>query len=294
VGLFESATGSLAAKTDAGATYNAGTGVLTATGFAGPLVGNVTGNCSGTAATVTEGTQASITSAANLVTVGTIGTGTWEATDVGVAHGGTGVSTLADGGLVIGNAAGAVEVVAAGATTEILVGGGASTAPVWGTDIPTAVTIGSAYVYRVGGTDVADADVVDDITVTSTKALSATSGTFSGALTGLLSIEQDSDGETILTAECAGSMWENTGANIYVLPGAAPGLNCCFYAIDANVITIDPADGTDTIYLEGVTVGAGDTIESSGAIGEFICLYASDATIWRTLGMSGTWADSNP
>lgn len=54
-------------------------------------------------------------------------------TDLVVADGGTGVSTLADGGLVIGNAAAAVEVVAAGATTEILVGGGASTAPVWTT-----------------------------------------------------------------------------------------------------------------------------------------------------------------
>ena len=39
VGLFESATGDLAPKTDAGITYNAGTGMLTATGFTGPLTG---------------------------------------------------------------------------------------------------------------------------------------------------------------------------------------------------------------------------------------------------------------
>jgi hypothetical protein len=44
VALFEDATGSLGAKTDAGVTYNAGTGVLTATGFAGPITGAVTGN----------------------------------------------------------------------------------------------------------------------------------------------------------------------------------------------------------------------------------------------------------
>jgi hypothetical protein len=78
VALFESATGDLAPKTDAGVTYNAGTGMLTATGFTGPL----TGNASGTAATVTGGTQASITAAANLVTVGTIGTGVWQGTAV--------------------------------------------------------------------------------------------------------------------------------------------------------------------------------------------------------------------
>ena len=46
VALFESATGDLAPKSDAGATYNAATGVLTATGFAGPITGNVTGNAS--------------------------------------------------------------------------------------------------------------------------------------------------------------------------------------------------------------------------------------------------------
>ena len=53
VGLFESATGSLAAKTDTGITYNATTGVLTATGFSGPLTGNVTGNASGSSGTCT-------------------------------------------------------------------------------------------------------------------------------------------------------------------------------------------------------------------------------------------------
>ena len=82
VALFESATGDLAPKTDAGITYNAGTGMLTATGFTGPLTGNVTGNASGTAATVTGGTQAAITAAANLVTVGTIGTGVWQGTAI--------------------------------------------------------------------------------------------------------------------------------------------------------------------------------------------------------------------
>ena len=54
-------------------------------------------------------------------------------TPITVAQGGQGSATLADGGLLIGAAAGPVEVVAAGATTEILVGGGAGTNPVWAT-----------------------------------------------------------------------------------------------------------------------------------------------------------------
>ncbi len=63
------ATGDLGAKSNAGLTFNSNTGVLTATGFAGPLTGNVTGNASGSAATVTSAAQTAITTLANLVSV---------------------------------------------------------------------------------------------------------------------------------------------------------------------------------------------------------------------------------
>jgi hypothetical protein len=67
VGVFESATGDLAPKTDGALLYNAGTGSLSTTVFTGPLTGNVTGDVSGTAATVTGAAQTAITS------VGTLG-----------------------------------------------------------------------------------------------------------------------------------------------------------------------------------------------------------------------------
>jgi len=63
VALFESATGSLPPKTDGGLTYNAGTGALTATGFVGPLTGNVTGDVTGTLQTAAQ---------ANITSVGTL------------------------------------------------------------------------------------------------------------------------------------------------------------------------------------------------------------------------------
>jgi len=88
-------------------------------------------------------------------------------TQIGVPAGGVGVGTLNDGGLLVGAGTGAVEVLADGLTTQLLIGGGADTNPAWGTDIPTAVTIGAKYVYRADGTDVPDADVADDITITS-------------------------------------------------------------------------------------------------------------------------------
>jgi hypothetical protein len=76
-----------------GMTYNPSTGTITATVFSGAL----TGNASGTAATVTGATQAAITTLANVTEVGTIGTGVWQGTDVGIAYGGTGQSTAAAG-----------------------------------------------------------------------------------------------------------------------------------------------------------------------------------------------------
>ncbi|MBW2342495.1 MAG: hypothetical protein JRF53_00520 [Deltaproteobacteria bacterium] len=62
--------------------------------------------------------------------------------------------TRADGTALVG----AGTVWDAGATTEILVGGGPGSDPVWGANIPTAVTIGAKYIYRADGTDVPIAD----------------------------------------------------------------------------------------------------------------------------------------
>ena len=56
----------------------------------------------------------------SLTTLGTIGTGTWEATDVAVAHGGTGVSTFTSNGVLYGNGTSAVQVTAAGTDTYFL------------------------------------------------------------------------------------------------------------------------------------------------------------------------------
>ncbi len=67
--LHEDATGTLAPKSDAGITYNAGTGVLTATGFAGPLTGNVTGDASGSSGSTT-GNAATATALETARTIG--------------------------------------------------------------------------------------------------------------------------------------------------------------------------------------------------------------------------------
>jgi len=131
-------------------------GALTAISFSGPLTGNVTGNCSGTAATVTGATQAAITTCANLVTVGTITTGVWNATDIAVADGGTGKSSWVQYSIPYASAATVISEISPVANAILVTDG--SKVPSLATDIPTAVTIGSKYIYRADGTDVSVAD----------------------------------------------------------------------------------------------------------------------------------------
>ena len=61
--------GSLGLESDGTLTYNPSTGKVTATGFVGTLTGDVTGNVSGTAATVTTAAQSNITSLGTLTTL---------------------------------------------------------------------------------------------------------------------------------------------------------------------------------------------------------------------------------
>ena len=60
----------------------------------------------------------------SLTTVGTIATGVWQGTDVGVAYGGTGASTLTANGVLIGNGTGAVTAVDQSTKGHILIGDG--------------------------------------------------------------------------------------------------------------------------------------------------------------------------
>jgi len=118
-----------------------------------------------------------------------------------------------------------------GLVTEILVGGGAATTPVWGTDIPTAVTIGTAYIYRADGTDVPDADVADDITITNISQVQDISASASeintpldGASVTLTEfMELETLGDTTISANqwaALGDLAETlTGAEINILDG---------------------------------------------------------------------------
>ena len=85
----------------------------------------------GTAATVTGATQAAITSAANLATVGTIGTGVWEGTAVAANKGGTGQTVYAVGDILFADTTTTLDNLAATTSGLVLTANGVDTAPSW-------------------------------------------------------------------------------------------------------------------------------------------------------------------
>ena len=96
------------------------------------------------AANITGTTLASNVVTSSLTAVGTIATGVWQGTDVGVAYGGTGVSTLTDGGVLLGQGTGNIEAMAVLADGEMIVGDGA-TDPVAesGATLRTSIGVGT-------------------------------------------------------------------------------------------------------------------------------------------------------
>jgi len=188
-------------------------------------------------------------------------------TDITVADGGTGASTLADGGLVVGNGTAAVEVVAAGATTEILVGGGASTNPVW-----TTATGTGAPVRAESPTLVTPTSTIKTNTKTATGDLSV--------------------------AEVSGTIISNYGQDddaTLTLPEAAAGLS--FMVVCGTTVAKYfriKANTDDKIYLDGVA-GADNGYAgiASAAVGAAITFASfqtgAEAYDWIATTLSGTW-----
>ena len=106
--------------TDGGVLLGSGTSAITATAVLGD--GEILiGDASGDPTTLDVGSSTAIT------TLGTVSTGVWQGTDVGVAYGGTGVSTFTDKGVLYGQGASAVLVTAAGSEGQLLRAGSGGT-----------------------------------------------------------------------------------------------------------------------------------------------------------------------
>ena len=121
VALFDSATGSLAIKTDTGITYNAGTGMLTVTGLTGPLTGNASGlsatlavSSGGTGATTLTDKAVLISQDSGTDTVGTVAITSSGQIIIGGASGPAAATLTAGTNITITNGDGSISIAASG------------------------------------------------------------------------------------------------------------------------------------------------------------------------------------
>ena len=154
------ATGDLAPKSGSNLAFNSNTGVLTATGFAGPITGNVTGDASGSSGSTT-GNAATATALATGRTISSTGEVTMTTGSFTGAGNATGAATITDNivdeaNLKVSNAPTNGYMLTAqsgdtGGLTWASAGGGAHTEQGWDvytTHTGTATTAdGTAYMF---------------------------------------------------------------------------------------------------------------------------------------------------
>ena len=258
--------------TDGGILLGSGTSAITATAVLGDgeiLIGDGSG----------DPTTLDVGAAGGITILGTIATGVWEGTDIGVAHGGTGASTLTDGGVLLGSGTGAVTAMAVLADGEMIVGDGSGdpvaesgatlrTSIGVGTgDSPqlTAVELGHAtdttlarasagdvniegnIVYRAGGTDVPVADGGTGASTLTDGGVLLGSGT--AAVTAMAVL---ADGEMIVGDGSTDPVAES-GATLRTSIGVGTG--------DTLTLTGVAISGSGVAALDitgGITVGSGD------------------------------------
>ena len=218
--------------------------------------------------------------------VGTIASGTWQGTDIGVEYGGTGVSSLTDGGVLLGSGTGAITAMAVLADGEMIVGDG-STDPVAesGATLRTSIGVGTTDSPQFAGATLASSSASEPILhITNTHA---------GATSGILRFNKDTasgdDNDVMGTIEFYGTdAAENTHERLayidsYLVDSAhgseAAGLR--FYVAENDATLTQGLALTGQADDDGeidVTLGAGT---------------ASTTTIAGTLTMGSTAALTN-
>jgi len=229
--------------------------------------------------------EAAIDTLSNLTSIGTLATGVWEATDIGVAHGGTGVSTLGDAGVLIGNTTGAVQVTTAGTAGQVLTSNGAGVDPTFQNSSATS-TVPVMFVQR-GRTTIAD--TATSTTITLDKSVSASSTfpmitlkgieigwTSMGVAAELRTLDGNGDKYTDLYLERNGSSgtvevsWQVVSNPDFTVQTGAAALT----AASSTTATIDSV-ATSTAF---VATSATSTLAEPGTDGALVGVKFTDAT----------------
>ncbi len=118
----------------------------------------------------------------------------------------------------------------------------------------------------------------------------ATTGTIQGGI----KISSDADGmdaAAMTAAGMYGTLFIATGAGTWILPTAVAGMSACLLSAGAAANLILDVTANDYIILNGTTLvqNAGITQAVGKAAGDFVCVVATAASYWTTLGIKGLW-----
>ena len=172
---------------------------------------------------------------------GTIAAGTWNGTDIGVAYGGTGASSLTDGGVLLGSGTGAITAMGGLTDGQMIVGDGSGD-PVAesGATLRTSIGVGTGDAVEFAGITGTTIDATTDFTI----------GTFVITDDSIVMTPTTSDTVTIAAAA-------NGVLNITTVDNAAAAANL-------NVV-VDGAVDVDSAGAINLDAGSGIwTFEDSG------------------------------
>jgi phage FluMu protein gp41 len=235
--------------TDGGVLLGSGTSAITAMAVLGD--GEILiGDASGDPTTLDVGSSSAIT------VLGTVATGVWQGTDVGVAYGGTGVSTLTDGGILLGSGTGSITALGVAANGQIPIGDGSGDpvlATLSGTSNEVDISNGSGSI-TVGLP--ASVTVTTALTISGTGASSLDVGGGINAGTGNVSlVGTDGKIEGPLSSTIIDDL---SGANLTTLNASNISSGTLAAARLPAKVTVTSSDADALDVTGGLTIGSGD------------------------------------
>jgi hypothetical protein len=180
-----------------------------------------------------------------------------------VTNGGLGAATFTANGILYGNTTGTIQVTGA-AANAILVTSGANV-PSLSADIPTAVTIGTAYIYRVGGNDVSLADGGTN------NSLTAVTGAVAYSDASKIVLTNAGNGGSVLISNGTNPLFSainltSTNAVTGTLAIANGGTNSAAANFTSNGVVIYDGGNTRLASATGLTMLGGTGLSVTGTV----------------------------
>jgi len=215
----------------------------------------------------------------NITSVGTVTTGTWNASVISLTYGGTNAALIASDGGIVYSTATAMAILAGTATANQVLLSGLSTAPAWSTATYPATTTINQILYSSSANVIAGLATANNaVLITDGSGVPALSSTPSGLTSlgvgnislsgntisstnanGNINIIPNGSGEVILKADAVSALGAVTYQQLTASSSNLTFKNACYAATTANLTAT---------YANGAS-GVGATLTNSGALAAF-------------------------